>query len=91
MGDLAKAPFDHGDGAPAPNRPPLSMGGNVDKLMEPNYGMDGGGNLTLVGWDEREILSDTISATECRYASPDTESEWHGNRQGVYAERLNRG
>lgn len=91
MGDLAKSPFDDGDGVAAPNRPPFVWGGNIDKLMEPNYGSDGGGNLQLVSWDEREILSDTISATECCYVTPDPEPEWYGNRQGVYAERLNRG
>lgn len=87
----AKSPFDDNDGAPAPNRPPFVWGGNIDKTMEPNYGMDGAGNTTLRIQDEREIMSDTISATPCTYSNPDYESEWYGNRQGVYAERLNRG
>jgi len=81
---LAKSPFDGNDGKPAPNRPAWVWGGNVDKLMEPDYGMDKGGNSTLSNIDEREILSDTISATECRYSEPDTNGEWYGHRQGVY-------
>lgn len=88
---IARSPYDDNDGAAYPNRPAWVWGGNTDKTMEPNYGMDGAGNLQLRIQDEREILSDTISATECRYSEPDVESEWYGNRQGVYAERLNRG
>lgn len=87
----AQSPFDGGDGAPAPNRPGFVWGGNIDKLKEPNYGMDGAGNSTLTNLDEREVLSDTVSATPCTYASPDTDQEWYGNRQGVYAERMPRG
>lgn len=88
---LNKSPFDDNDGVAPPNRPPFVWGGNTDKTMEPNYGMDGGGNTTLSNLDEREVLSDSISAIECRYSEPDGESEWYGNRQGVYAERLKRG
>lgn len=79
--------FDDNDGTPEPNRPPWTMGGNTNKLEEPNYGMDGGGNTTLIGWDEREILSDSISATPIQFTSPDQEDEWMGNRQGVYKVR----
>lgn len=88
---IAKSPFDDNDGVAAPNRPPFVWGGNTDKLKEPNYGDDGGGNTTLISWDERELLSDTISATECCYAEPNSDPEWYGNRVGVYAERLQRG
>lgn len=88
---LAKSPFDDNDGVAAPNRPAWVWGGNTDKLMEPNYGMDKGGNSTLSNIDEREVLSDTISATECYYSMPDTNTEWYGNRQGVYAERQGSG
>lgn len=84
---LAKSPFDDNDGVPAPNRPAWVWGGNTDKLMMPNFGMDGGGNSTLTNLDEREVLSDTISATPCYYSQPDTNGEWYGNRQGVYGER----
>lgn len=84
---LAKSPFDDNDGAPAPNRPEWVWGGNTDKLMTPNYGMDGAGNSTLTNLDEREVTSDTTSATPCYYSMPDTNAEWYGNRQGVYAER----
>ncbi len=79
--------LDDNDGAPVPNRPPWSMGGNTDKLKEPNYGMDGGGNTTLTNTDEREILSDSISSIPIQFASPDGEDEWMGNRQGVYRTR----
>lgn len=83
----AESGFDCNDGAPAPNRPPFEMGGNIDKLQEPNYGMDGGGNTTLVSWDEREILSDTISATPICFDEQNSQTEWTGNRQGVYKHR----
>lgn len=79
--------FDDNDGTPEPNRPPWSMGGNIDKLKEPDFGMDGAGNSTLTNLDEREILSDTISATPIQFVSPDQEDEWMGNRVGVYRER----
>lgn len=86
---INRSPYGEGDGA-YPTRPDFTMGGNTYKLKEPNYGMDGGGNTTLVSWDEREILDDTVSAIECTYAEPGSDTEWYGNRQGVYAERLAR-
>lgn len=84
---LAKSPFDDNDGVPAPNRPDWVWGGNTYKVKMPNYGMDMAGNTTLSNLDEREVLSDTISATHCYYSQPDTNSEWYGHRHGVYAER----
>lgn len=83
---INKSPYGDNDGA-YPTRPAFTMGGNTDKLMEPNYGSDGGGNTTLIGWDERDIMEDTVSAIECKYATPEVDNEWYGNRQGVYAER----
>lgn len=78
--------LDHNDGVPV-NRPPFSMQGNTDKLKEPNYGMDMAGNTTLSNLDEREVMSDTISAVPISFVSPDQEDEWMGNRQGVYKTR----
>lgn len=86
---INKSPFDDDDGA-YPTRPPWSMGGNTDKLAEPNYGMDKAGNVTLSNLDEREVMSDTVSAIDCRYVVPEVDPEWYGNRRGVYAERLRR-
>lgn len=79
--------FDDNDGVAPPNEPPFTMGGNIDKLKEPNYGMDGGGNNTLISWDEREILSDTISATYVCFDPQNSEPEWSGHNQGVYKHR----
>lgn len=78
------SPFADNDGK-YPTRPEWSMGGNIDKLKEPDYGMDGAGNSTLTNLDEREIGEDTVAAVNCTYAMPDTDPEWFGNRQGVYA------
>ena len=79
--------LDHNDGAAPPNLPPFTMGGNTDKLMDPNYGMDKAGNTTLSNLDEREVLSDTISAIPICFDPQNSESEWSGNRQGVYKHR----
>lgn len=84
MSHMNKSPFDDGDGK-EPTRPAFSMGGNTDKLKEPDYGMDGGGNTTLVSWDEREIMSDTVSAVPCEYSDPSDMPEWCGHRGGVYS------
>lgn len=84
MADMVQSPFDHGDGK-YPTRPAWSMGGNTDKLKEPDYGSDGAGNSTLTNLDERELTSDTVSAVSCEYVNPDPSTEWYGNRQGVYA------
>ncbi len=75
--------FDENDGA-YPTRPPWSMGGNTNKMYDPNYGMDKAGNSTLTNLDEREVMSDTVSAVEICFAEPASEPEWAGNRQGVY-------
>jgi hypothetical protein len=60
------------------------MGGNTDKLKEPRYGMDMAGNSTLTNLDEREVMSDTVSAVTTTQTDPSPEGEWFGNRQGVY-------
>lgn len=78
-----QSPFDDGDGQ-YPTRPDWSMGGNTNKLDEPRYGMDMAGNSTLTNLDEREVMSDTVSAISIEMADPSTDSEWYGNRQGVY-------
>lgn len=78
-----QSPFDDGDGQ-YPNRPAWSMGGNTDKLLEPRYGSDMAGNSTLTNLDEREVMSDTVSAVSMAGTSPDPEVEWCGSRQGVY-------
>lgn len=78
--------YDMNDGV-TPTRYPFSMGGNVDKMCEPYYGMDGAGNSTLTNLDEREVLSDTVSATYVCFDEQNSESEWSGNRQGVYKHR----
>ncbi len=80
----AEAGFDMNDGV-TPTRPPWTMGGNTDKTQEPDYGKDMGGNTTLLPFDEREILSDTVSATPICFDPQNSEPEWSGHRQGVYA------
>jgi hypothetical protein len=79
----AEVGFDDNDGEFI-TRPPWVMGGNTDKLEEPCYGMDMAGNTTLSNLDEREVMSDTVSATPIRFDSANSETEWAGNRQGVY-------
>lgn len=78
-----QSPFDDGDGQ-YPTRPRWSMGGNTNKLDEPSYGMDKAGNTTLSNLDEREVMSDTVSAVTAVSPTPDPEAEWCGSRQGVY-------
>jgi len=82
-----EAGFDYNDGAPVPNRPPFEMGGNIWKCEEPNYGTDKGGNTTLSNIDEREVLSDSISAIPICFDPQNSEPEWSGHRQGVYKHR----